>query len=118
MLRGTSFQTFANEVQGTGNLLGDHNSWCLRPPYGEMDSATYSNAAALGYQIVFWHTDSWDWRRPGVAAIVSNVVDNVFPGAIILMHDGAGDRSQTLEALPQILQILTERGYRFEPICR
>ena len=43
-----------------------------------------------------WAVDSVDWRKPGVAAIVKNVVSAVTPGAIIVMHDGGGDRTQTL----------------------
>ena len=117
-LRGISYQGFLTEVQSTGNVLGGYNSWCLRPPYGETDAYTYSNASALGYRVVMWDTDSWDWRRPGVSAIVSNVVDRVHPGAVVLMHDGGGERSQTLAALPLILDELSRRGYAFEAVCR
>lgn len=60
-----------------------------------------------------WAVDSEDWRKPGVDKIVHNVVDAVTPGAIILMHDAGGDRSQTLAALPKIITKLQAAGYTF-----
>jgi peptidoglycan/xylan/chitin deacetylase (PgdA/CDA1 family) len=58
-----------------------------------------------------WADDSLDWRTPGVGRIVKSVLSTVTPGAIILMHDGGGDRSQTLAALPQIITALRADGY-------
>lgn len=49
-------------------------------------------------------------------AIVANVVANVFPGAIVLMHDGGGERSQSIAALAQILERLSGQGYKFHNI--
>ena len=49
---------------------------------------------------------------PGAAAI-ANQVKNAWPGAIVLMHDGGGDRSQTVEALKDALPYLKSQGYRF-----
>ena len=60
-----------------------------------------------------WAVDSWDWRKPGVDKIVDNVMGSVDHGAIILMHDGGGDRSQTLAALPKIIAKLQAAGYTF-----
>ena len=50
--------------------------------------------------MVLWTVDTNDYRRPGVPAIVDAAVDGARPGAIILMHDAGGDRSQTVAALP------------------
>ena len=59
-----------------------------------------------------WGVDSLDWRKPGVDAIVANVVTAVSPGAVILLHDGGGtDREQTLAALPGIIAGLQAAGY-------
>jgi peptidoglycan/xylan/chitin deacetylase (PgdA/CDA1 family) len=65
-----------------------------------------------------WDIDTEDWRRPGSEAIASEVLDKTFPGAVGLMHDGGGDRSQTVEALKTILRQLSKEGYRFEAICK
>lgn len=59
-----------------------------------------------------WGVDSSDWRKPGSAAIVKNVLGAVQPGAIILMHDAGGtDRSQTIAAIPGIVSGLKAAGY-------
>ncbi|MFE4972442.1 polysaccharide deacetylase family protein [Kitasatospora sp. NPDC056651] len=90
---------------------------CLRPPYGAVDSTVRSKAAALGKQVVLWSVDPADWSRPGTAAIRSRVLDNVRPGSVILLHDGGGDRSQTVAALPAIISTLKARGYGFAALC-
>ena len=53
-----------------------------------------------------------------VQAIISAVLGTAKPGAIVLMHDGGGDRSQTVEALDTVLKTLSGQGYRFETLCR
>ncbi len=86
---------------------------CLRPPFGAVNSTVYSRAAALGKTIVRWSLDPRDWTRPGTATITRRVLNNVRPGSIILLHDGGGNRSQTVAALPAILKTLKARGYGF-----
>jgi hypothetical protein len=54
---------------------------------------------------------------PGVAAIVQSVVGAAFPGAVVAMHDGGGNRSETIAALPQIIGELRAEGYSFVSIC-
>ncbi|MFE6054867.1 polysaccharide deacetylase family protein [Kitasatospora sp. NPDC056446] len=90
---------------------------CLRPPYGAVNGTVRSHAAALGKQVVLWSVDPTDWSRPGTAAIRSRVLDNVRPGSVILLHDGGGDRSQTVAALPGIISTLKARGYGFATLC-
>jgi len=59
-----------------------------------------------------WGVDSLDWKKPGIAAIVSTVLSTVTPGAVILLHDGGGDdRAQTIAALPGIISGLQAAGY-------
>ncbi len=91
---------------------------CLRPPYAAMNEHTRGLAAELGKSIVLWSVDTQDWRRPGPDQIASHVLSNVRPGAIILMHDGGGERSQTVAALAAVLAGLTSRGYAFDVLCR
>lgn len=117
-LSGLGREAFFDEVQSTQHILGDKGVPCLRPPYGTTDSYTRARAEELGYQIVMWDIDTVDWKRPGAAAIANEVLINAYPGAVVLMHDGGGDRSQTLEALETVLSQLTTQGYRFEPLCR
>ena len=82
-----------------------------------------------GYLSVGLHVDSEDWQRPGVATIVNNVVTGALKNDrcdspaevqcshnIVLLHDSGGDRSQTVAALPMIIDTLRARGYRFVPV--
>jgi len=62
--------------------------------------------------MVLWTVDTSDYRKPGVDTIVNSVVSGARPGAIILMHDGGGDREQTVQALPRIVTKLRARGYK------
>lgn len=90
---------------------------CLfRPPYGSTGADLVSRTRALGMTSILWTVDPLDWRTPGTGAIVSRVLSQVVPGAIILSHDGGGNRSQTLAALPQIVAGLRSRGYRFATV--
>lgn len=90
---------------------------CLRPPFGAIDAATIDRVARLGKDVVVWDIDTRDWSNPGVDAIAREVLSEAQPGAIVLMHDGVGDRTQTVAALEQILPELAARGYRFEVLC-
>ena len=92
---------------------------CLRPPYGAIDSATASIAAELGKSIVMWDVDPQDWRQPGASQIARHILSNAYPGAIILMHDGGGGRSQTVAALRTVMEELAARNFTFRivPAC-
>jgi peptidoglycan-N-acetylglucosamine deacetylase len=85
----------------------------FRPPYGFINTTVKNEATQFGLTPVMWNVDPNDWRLPGTDAIVQRVLANTGNGSVILMHDGGGDRSQTVQALPQIIVGLQERGYRF-----
>jgi peptidoglycan/xylan/chitin deacetylase (PgdA/CDA1 family) len=68
--------------------------------------------------LVLWSVDPSDWRRPGVGAIVSNVLTHARPGAIVLLHDGGGNRKQTVTALPSIIDGLRRRHYDLVTVPR
>ncbi len=92
---------------------------CLfRAPYGAVGPGLLATATGLGFKTIQWDIDPRDWSRPGTGAIYSNVVDNAHPGAIVLQHDGGGDRSQTLAALAQEIKTLRARGYQFVTITQ
>lgn len=85
----------------------------LRQPYGSMNSDVWLASGGQMTVAAFWTQDSMDWARPGVDAIVAKSTVNMAPGSIILMHDGGGDRSQDLDALPRIIETWQNAGYRF-----
>jgi peptidoglycan/xylan/chitin deacetylase (PgdA/CDA1 family) len=87
---------------------------CLfRPPGGSTGADLVARAHAAGDTTVLWSVDPDDWKTPGTPAIVSRVLEQTKPGAIILDHDGGGNRSQTLAAVPQYIKVLKKRGYKF-----
>jgi peptidoglycan/xylan/chitin deacetylase (PgdA/CDA1 family) len=84
----------------------------FRPPYGSFDHATLAMLRARRLLMVLWTVDTGDYARPGVKRIVDATVDGARPGAIVLLHDGGGDRSETVAALPRIIRLLRRHGYR------
>lgn len=88
----------------------------LRPPYGDMDEQVWLKSKGAISASLFWTHDSEDWEKPGVDAIVENCTRFMWPGSVILMHDGGGDRSQDLEALPRIIKAWQDAGYTFVTI--
>lgn len=115
-LRNVSWNTFKYQVKATDRVISAQTGYtprCLRPPYGYVSSSVYARAATLGKQIRLWTVDPRDWSRPGTSAIVSRVLNNVRSGSVVLLHDGGGNRSQTVAALPTILKTLKARGYVF-----
>ena len=91
---------------------------CLRPPYGAFDAQTSALAAELGKTLTLWNVDPQDWRRPGADQIAEHLIAHARPGAILLMHDGGGERSQTVAALDRVLRELSARGYTFALLCQ
>ncbi|MGC1212758.1 MAG: bifunctional polysaccharide deacetylase/glycosyltransferase family 2 protein [Micromonospora sp.] len=69
-----------------------------------------------GYVSVFEDTDSRDWARPGTDAIVRNSTPKGDRGAIVLLHDSGGERSQTVAALDRFIPEMQARGYRFTTV--
>ena len=85
----------------------------IRAPYGAFTKAEWQRAGDLISCNVLWNIDTLDWELPGADAIKNTVVSNAYNGAIVLMHDGGGDRSQDVAALPGMIDALKEDGYTF-----
>jgi cellulose synthase/poly-beta-1,6-N-acetylglucosamine synthase-like glycosyltransferase/peptidoglycan/xylan/chitin deacetylase (PgdA/CDA1 family) len=95
----------------------------LRPPYsslpGAVDAAEkrlLTGLAERGHIIALADLDSHDWRRPGAASIARAATPARNRGGIVLLHDGGGDRSQTVAALERLVPRLKARGFRFVPV--
>ena len=92
----------------------------VRPPYSATPAAVTNrqvvplvDLARDGYVIALSNLDGEDWRRPGAAEIVSRITPKGGNGGIVLLHDGGGDRSQTIAALEQAVPRLRARGFQF-----
>ncbi len=117
-LSGAGWQTFQWQVGSTAEALGDMDSMCLRPPYGAIDDTVLTNAQKMGYTVVKWNVDPRDWTSPGSGVIASHVIGHATPGAIVVLHDGGGNRSQTVSALRVLIPRLQREGYTFKALCR
>jgi peptidoglycan-N-acetylglucosamine deacetylase len=89
----------------------------FRPPDGHVSPDLIARAHAERLVTVNWDVDPRDWADPGTGAIASGVIDHAHNGSIVVMHDGGGDRSQTVAALPAILSHFRNRGYRFVTVA-
>ncbi|MEN8650104.1 bifunctional polysaccharide deacetylase/glycosyltransferase family 2 protein [Streptomyces sp. 21So2-11] len=92
----------------------------FRPPYSSFSDALDNKSwpvaqyiGSRGYITVLTDTDSEDWKRPGIDAIIERATPEGTEGSIVLMHDSGGDRSQTVAALDRFLPAMQERGYTF-----
>ncbi|NUR60221.1 MAG: polysaccharide deacetylase family protein [Catenulispora sp.] len=120
-LRTLSAAQFAFQVNATDQQIRAHTGYrpcCLRPPYGAVNATVRALTAQLGKKLALWTVDPRDWSRPGASAIRWRVLSQVHPGSVVLLHDGGGDRSQTVEALSGILKTLKARGYTFPTWAR
>jgi cellulose synthase/poly-beta-1,6-N-acetylglucosamine synthase-like glycosyltransferase len=105
-----------NALAGTVGL----RARLVRPPYSSVPSAVSARQAkalgriaSRGYDIALADFDGEDWRRPGVDSIVAGATPQGNRGGIVLLHDGGGDRSQTLEAIERLVPALRARGFQF-----
>ncbi len=88
----------------------------FRPPYGEL-GLVQGLRIAISRRIVMWDLNSMDYREDQAPAeIARRVCQFARPGSIVLLHDSVETGSRTVQALPQILEELTERGYQFKAI--
>ncbi len=102
-----------------------HYTRLIRPPYSSTpDAVTLRDERALArlagrrYYIVLANYDSKDWQRPGVERIVRNASPPGSTGGIVMLHDGGGDRSQTVAALGRLIRTLRAREFRFVTVSQ
>jgi len=82
----------------------------FRPPYGAVDARVRAAVTGQGYRVILWDADTNDWRKPAAAVIANRILAAAKGGQVVLMHDGGGDRSRTVQALSIVLPDLVERG--------
>ncbi|MEV5543562.1 polysaccharide deacetylase family protein [Saccharopolyspora shandongensis] len=83
----------------------------FRAPFGHWTPFSQQFAASQGMQPIGWSVDTQDWSSPGVDEIFNNYKQQFSDRGVILMHDGGGDRSQTVTAMGDILADLATLGY-------
>ena len=102
---------FLASVDGTPPAL-------FRAPFGDVPPDAIAVAHDAGLRVVGWSVDPHDYLKPPADTIVARVMASVHRGAIILLHDGGGDREATVAALRPLIQALKAKGYRFSTPTR
>lgn len=115
-----------NATQRLIEALTGRSTRLFRPPYlGDNEPSTPTEIAPLqvaeelGYLTVGLKVDPDDWQQPPADQIVARVLAQINDpdpekrGQIVLLHDGGGDRSQTLAALPALIDALHAKGITF-----
>jgi len=105
----------ADDIRRTAELIRQatgRSPRFVRPPHGAVSPDVFDQIHRSGMIPAFWSTHAWDWTCPGSDAIVSGVTRGLRRGAVVLLHDGGGDRSHTVGAVPGIVRIAADRGLR------
>jgi len=77
----------------------------------------HAQLRARGLAELVWDVDPSDYLRPPAGVIARRVLAALHPGAIVILHDGGGNRSQTAAALPAIIRGIRAAGYQIVPVC-
>ncbi|WP_218037977.1 polysaccharide deacetylase family protein [Streptomyces lycii] len=85
----------------------------FRAPYGSWGQAG-DVAEQLGMTPLGWRMDIQDWTPPGAGELARRLRDGITPGAVVLMHDGGGDRSQTVQAVDTVIPEFKANGWSFD----
>lgn len=91
--------------------IGITNLTLFRPPNGLLSPGQNKILQARGLLHISADVVVGDWKETDADAIRDRVVEKVRPGSIIVLHDGGGDRSATVAAVPRIIDCLRECGY-------
>ncbi|MCX7592570.1 MAG: polysaccharide deacetylase family protein [Fischerella sp.] len=112
-------QAAAFEIDNTSNLIYQITGVktnLFRPPGGMLHNGLAAYARGKNYAVVMWSADSADYSRPSTSVLINRVLQQSKSGGIVLMHDGGGNRSHTVAALPVIISKLRKQGYSFVTI--
>ncbi len=90
---------------------------CFRPPYGSFGKGITDVARQTDTRVAMWTIDPEDWKDPGASAVAGKVIAQLKPGAVVVMHDGAGHGKQAAAAIPLIVKAARDRGYELGSLC-
>jgi len=98
-----------DEIERT---IGQRPTW-YRPAGGIVSPAVWAQTRASKVRLINWTVDPQDYRCESPTVLAQRVIGSVHPGAVVLLHDGGGDRSATVKALTTIIRTLKAQGYTF-----
>ncbi|MBD2186311.1 polysaccharide deacetylase family protein [Planktothrix sp. FACHB-1355] len=109
----------AKEIEDTAELIYKTTgvkTFLFRPPGGLLNNGPADYAKEKNYAIVKWSNDPMDYRPLPAYQLVKNVLRKAKSGDIVLLHDGGGNHSATVKALPEIIDKLKQQGFEFVTI--
>ena len=114
-----------NATQLLIQTLTGRGTTLFRPPYAAdtqparlADLMPLQIAQDQNYLVVLENIDPQDWAKPGADVILQRIKQQRHDGNIVLLHDAGGDRSQTVEALPRIIEYLQARNDTIVPLSK
>ncbi|HLO48138.1 MAG TPA: polysaccharide deacetylase family protein [Kamptonema sp.] len=119
LYRNVDVATAAAEIDNTAVHIyraTGAKSFLFRPPGGRLNNGLAAYAKKKNYVVVMWSIDTKDFLMPPATSLAYDVLLQARSGAVVLMHDGGGNRAQTVQALPEIIKGLKQKGYRFVTI--
>lgn len=109
---------FDRSVGRTQEVLGPLATPCIRPPFYAIGRYTQQWSAEYGLRLASWSYSPQDWKGPSAPTIANGIVNRASAGAVILLHDGGGNRSATVRGLDMALERLADSGLEFKAQCR
>ena len=109
---------FDRSVGRTQEVLGPLATPCIRPPFYGIGTNTQQWAAEHGLKLAGWSYSPQDWLGPSARTIADGLVARSTEGAVLLLHDGGGNRSSTVRGLDMALERLADSGLEFKALCR
>lgn len=89
----------------------------VRPPNGLFLPQTLDYLCAWHYRPVMWSVVPEDWMMPSVEEVVQRILIQVYPGALIVLHDGVHGGAQVAETVRILVPALIDRGYSFTTLA-
>ncbi len=108
-----------NEIEKTDKVLKDigvKGEIYFRPPYGRMDAIARMVLRKMRKKIILWDNGPKDFKCSSSEEIVDKVFKKLKPGSMIVLHDGGGDRSITVQAVEKLVPEILSRGYQFKTV--
>ena len=113
-------EAIREQLSSTTEVVGrSRMGACMRPPYGATDARVRAVTKQEGYKTILWSASALDWNQPSVSKMVEYLEEGTKNKANILLHDGGGERPNTVAAVQAMMPKWVKRGYTFEavPAC-
>lgn len=104
------------ELRKTARAVGPTMAACMRPPYGATNETVRGITREEGYRTILWTHWAVDWEQPPIPEFLDSLEDATQDEANILLHDGGGDRPNTVEAVRLMLPRWIKKGYTFQAV--